>query len=54
MENAGAALDGASSDGKVGVTVDTPFRNAFRYRDWVVEAFNQDMPYDLFVRVTCG
>jgi hypothetical protein len=32
------------------VTVDTPFRNAFRYRDWVVQAFNQDMPYDLFVK----
>ena len=38
------------SDGQVGVTLDTPFRNAFRYRDWVVQAFNQDMPYDLFVR----
>jgi len=27
-----------------------PFPNAFRYRDWVVQAFNDDMPYDLFVR----
>ena len=27
-----------------------PFPNAFRYRDWVVEAFNDDMPYDLFVK----
>lgn len=27
-----------------------PFPNSFRYRDWVVEAFNQDMPYDLFVK----
>src|SRR5581483_2768390 len=27
-----------------------PFPNAFRYRDWVVEAFNNDMPYDLFVK----
>ena len=26
------------------------YPNAFRYRDWVVEAFNSDMPYDLFVK----
>ena len=38
------------ADGQVGVTVDTPFRNAFRYRDWVVEALNQDLPYNLFVK----
>jgi mono/diheme cytochrome c family protein len=25
--------------------------NGFRYRDWVVSAFNQDMPYDKFVRM---
>ena len=24
--------------------------NAFYYRDWVIEAFNSDMPYDLFVK----
>ena len=24
--------------------------NGYRYRDWVVRAFNQDMPYDKFVR----
>jgi hypothetical protein len=23
--------------------------NAWRYRDWVIDAFNQDMPYDQFV-----
>ncbi len=27
-----------------------PYENAFRYRDWVMEAFNRDMPYDLFVQ----
>ena len=27
-----------------------PYENAFRYRDWVIQAFNEDMPYDLFVK----
>ena len=27
-----------------------PFANAWRYRDWVVNAFNNDMPFDLFVK----
>ncbi len=27
-----------------------PFANAWRYRDWVVQAFNNDMPFDLFAR----
>ncbi|MBK9167061.1 MAG: DUF1549 domain-containing protein [Bryobacterales bacterium] len=26
-----------------------PYPNAWRYRDWVIEALNQDMPYDRFV-----
>lgn len=26
-----------------------PLDNAFRYRDWVVEAFNADLPFDRFV-----
>ena len=26
------------------------FANTWRYRDWVIDAFNQDMPYDLFVK----
>ena len=26
-----------------------PYPNAFLYRDWVVKAFNDDMPYDRFV-----
>jgi hypothetical protein len=38
------------ADGRLGPTQDTPYPNAFRYRDWVVEAFNQDLPYDVFVK----
>ena len=38
------------SDGKIGTRKDTPYPNAFRYRDWVIEAFNRDLPYDQFVR----
>src|SRR5437899_2382517 len=26
------------------------FREAWRYRDWVVEAFNRDLPYTEFIR----
>jgi hypothetical protein len=26
------------------------YPQAWRYRDWVIEAFNSDMPYDLFVK----
>lgn len=26
------------------------YPNAWRYRDWVIQAFNEDMPYDLFVK----
>ena len=27
-----------------------PFPNAWRYRDWVIAAFNNDMPYDQFLK----
>lgn len=33
---------GLEGDGAIG--------NAWRYRDWVIEAFNNDLPYDRFVR----
>lgn len=26
------------------------YANAWRYRDWVIQAFNDDMPYDVFVK----
>jgi mono/diheme cytochrome c family protein len=38
------------SDGSQGARDDDPYPNAFRYRDWVVQALNDDMPYDEFVR----
>jgi hypothetical protein len=28
-----------------------PYPHAYRYRDWVVQALNRDMPYDRFVRL---
>jgi mono/diheme cytochrome c family protein len=37
------------SDDKLNPTAEEPYPNAFRYRDWVVRAFNDDMPYDKFV-----
>ena len=27
-----------------------PYPNAYMYRDWVIEAFNDDLPYDQFVK----
>jgi hypothetical protein len=27
-----------------------PYPHAFRYRNWVIDAFNQDMPYDHFIQ----
>lgn len=38
------------SDDSLEGDVENPYPNAFEYRDWVVRAFNQDMPYDTFVK----
>ena len=38
------------ADGELGAAKDTPYPNAFRYRDWVIQALNEDMPYDRFVK----
>jgi hypothetical protein len=38
------------SDDKLDSEVEDPYANAFRYRDWVIQAFNDDMPYDQFVK----
>ena len=29
---------------------DNPYENSFRYRDWVIQSVQQDMPYNLFVK----
>ena len=36
---------------QVGDDVKSFYPNAWRYRDWVIRAFNQDLPYDQFVRL---
>lgn len=38
------------SDERLNSTMDEPYPNAFRYRDWVIDAFNEDLPYDVFVK----
>jgi mono/diheme cytochrome c family protein len=38
------------SDDKLSSTAEDAYPNAFRYRDWVIQAFNKDMPYDTFVK----
>jgi len=38
------------SDDRLSDESDDPYPNAFRYRDWVINAFNQDMPYNQFVK----
>lgn len=37
------------ADGQSAAYADTPLANAWRYRDWVTDAFNRDLPYDRFV-----
>ncbi len=39
------------SDGLGGSTNPKPNTEAWRYRDWVISAFNQDMPYDRFLKL---
>jgi mono/diheme cytochrome c family protein len=38
------------SDERLNSTDPDPIPNAFRYRDWVIQAFNRDMPFDTFVK----
>ncbi len=43
-------LDLARYSDSNGLEVNTPFRDAFRYRDYVIAAFNNDKPFDQFIR----
>ena len=43
-------LDVARYADSNGLDENVAHRNAFRYRDWVIEAFNSDKPYDQFVQ----
>ena len=43
-------LDVARYADSTGVDEDKPYVHAWRYRDYVIEAFNRDLPYDQFVR----
>lgn len=43
-------LDLARYADSAGENSDHPVVNAWRYRDWVIQAFNRDMPYDQFIR----
>jgi mono/diheme cytochrome c family protein len=38
------------ADDKFNSTQFDPYPNSFRYRNWVIRAFNEDMPYNLFVK----
>ncbi len=38
------------ADDKLNSTKDEPYTNSFRYRNWVIDAFNRDMPYSDFVK----
>jgi hypothetical protein len=38
------------ADDQLNSTRDEPQANVWRYRDWVIAAFNEDMPYDRFVK----
>ena len=39
-----------AEDDLYGPAGNSRYPNAWRYRDWVIQAFNRDMPYDLFVK----
>jgi cytochrome c553 len=43
-------LDVARYGESTGSSRNVPYPHAWRYRDWVIDAFNRDKPYDEFVR----
>jgi hypothetical protein len=38
------------SDDRLDSERDNPYQASFRYRDWVIQAIQNDMPYDVFVK----
>lgn len=38
------------SDGELAASTDTPLPNAWRYRDWVINSLNNDLPYNVFAK----
>ena len=40
-----------AEDNPTSEATNPPFAYAWRYRDWVIEAVNQDLPYDRFVKM---
>jgi len=38
------------ADGELAASTDTPLPNAWRYRDWVIDALNKDLPYHTFAK----
>ncbi|WP_051670124.1 PSD1 and planctomycete cytochrome C domain-containing protein [Bryobacter aggregatus] len=38
------------ADDRLDSDVELPYPNSFRYRDWVIESFNKDLPYNTFVK----
>jgi hypothetical protein len=43
-------LDVAHYADTAGDSADYPIPQAYRYRNWVIDAFNRDLPYDRFIR----
>jgi hypothetical protein len=43
-------LDVARYGESTGGSRNVPYPHAWRYRDWIIDAFNADMPYDQFLR----
>lgn len=43
-------LDVARYADSTGVDEDVPYVHAWRYRDYVIDAFNRDLPFDRFIR----
>ncbi|MBI3473652.1 MAG: DUF1549 domain-containing protein, partial [Candidatus Solibacter usitatus] len=39
------------AEDNVGNITNPPYPHAWRYRDWVIDALNKDVPYDRFVKL---